>query len=185
MLNREVHTSLRGRGMETVIGPFSFREFLRHRGEEPARTPLRLAPGARSRIEQLFLEYLEGGGFPEAQGLPVAARVDLLQGYVDAVLFRDVLERHNFPSGRLTLVDAPLFAESGPGLERASSPSGPRLAGAGGWQKHLARHAGIPGGRFPGPPRQFGYRLGASEELQPSQSLTGGHRPDRRLRSFR
>jgi len=37
MLSREVHTSLRGRGIETVIRPFSFREFLRHRGEEPAR----------------------------------------------------------------------------------------------------------------------------------------------------
>ena len=28
MLSREVHTSLRGRGMETIIRPFSFREFL-------------------------------------------------------------------------------------------------------------------------------------------------------------
>lgn len=35
MLSREVHTSLRGRGMATVIRPFSFREFLRHRGQEP------------------------------------------------------------------------------------------------------------------------------------------------------
>ena len=30
MLSREVHTSLRGRGIATVIRPFSFREFLRH-----------------------------------------------------------------------------------------------------------------------------------------------------------
>ena len=30
MLSREVHTSLRGRGIETTIRPFSFREFLRH-----------------------------------------------------------------------------------------------------------------------------------------------------------
>ena len=29
MLSREVHTSLRGRGIETVVRPFSFREFLR------------------------------------------------------------------------------------------------------------------------------------------------------------
>ena len=39
MLSREVHTSLRGRGMETVISPFSFREFLRCRGEEPSKLP--------------------------------------------------------------------------------------------------------------------------------------------------
>jgi hypothetical protein len=33
---------------------------------------------------------------PEAQGLAPASRVELLQGYVDSVLFRDVLERHGF-----------------------------------------------------------------------------------------
>src|SRR3990170_8379154 len=41
MLSREVHTALRGRGMATVIRPFSFREFLRHRGEEPTKQPRR------------------------------------------------------------------------------------------------------------------------------------------------
>lgn len=46
MVSREVHTSLRGRGMETVIRPFSFREFLRHREEEPDG-PVEEATGAR------------------------------------------------------------------------------------------------------------------------------------------
>ena len=94
MLSREVHTSLRGRGMETVIRPFSFREFLRHRGEEPPRHASRLEPRARSRLEKRFLEYLAVGGFPEAQAPATAARIDLLQGYVDTVLFRDIVERH-------------------------------------------------------------------------------------------
>lgn len=95
MLSREVHTSLRGRGMETVIRPFSFREFLRHRGEEPEGPASRLDPKARSRVEKRFIEYLATGGFPEAQTLPITTRIDLLQGYVDTVLFRDVVERHN------------------------------------------------------------------------------------------
>lgn len=94
MLSREVHTSLRGRGMETVIHPFSFREFLRHRGEEPDKAPSRWTSAERSRVEKRFREYLREGGFPEAQGLPAGLRVELLQGYVDAVLFRDVVERH-------------------------------------------------------------------------------------------
>ncbi|MCC7486351.1 MAG: ATP-binding protein [Burkholderiales bacterium] len=94
MLSREVHTSLRGRGMETVIGPFNFREFLRHRGEEPARNPQRWTAAERSLVEKRFLEFLAEGGFPEAQGLPAALRIELLQGYVDAVLFRDVVERY-------------------------------------------------------------------------------------------
>ncbi len=45
MLSREVHTSLRGRGMATVIRPFSFREYLRHRGEEPGKDGWRASYG--------------------------------------------------------------------------------------------------------------------------------------------
>ena len=94
MLSREVHTALRGRGMATVIRPFSFREFLRHRGEEPTKEPVQWTPGERSLVEKRFREFLVEGGFPEAQGLPAALRVELLQGYVDTVLFRDVVERY-------------------------------------------------------------------------------------------
>jgi predicted AAA+ superfamily ATPase len=94
MLSREVHTSLRGRGMETIIGPFTFREFLRHRGEEPGKEPARWTSAERSLIEKRLREYLVEGGFPETQGLTSALRAELLQGYVDTVLFRDVVERY-------------------------------------------------------------------------------------------
>jgi len=94
MLSREVHTSLRGRGIATVIRPFSFREFLRHRGEEPAAGAWRPTPVERSLVEKRFREFLLEGGFPEAQGAPAAVRIELLQGYVDTVLFRDVVERY-------------------------------------------------------------------------------------------
>lgn len=94
MLSREVHTSLRGRGMETIIRPFSFREFLRHRDEEPSKDATRWTAAERSLVEKRFLEFLVEGGFPEAQGLPAALRIELLQGYVDTVLFRDVVERY-------------------------------------------------------------------------------------------
>jgi len=94
MLSREVHTSLRGRGMETIIHPFGFREYLRHREEEPEREPNRWTSAERSRIERRFLDFLVEGGFPESQGLSTSLRIELLQGYVDSVLFRDVVERH-------------------------------------------------------------------------------------------
>jgi len=94
MLSREVHTSLRGRGMETVIRPFSFREFMRHRGTGPTRHVHEFTAVDRSLIEKEFREYLAVGGFPEAQGLSGELRVDLLQGYVDTVLFRDIVERY-------------------------------------------------------------------------------------------
>ncbi len=94
LLSREVHTALRGRSMATVIRPFSFREFLRHRGEEPAPGGLRPTAVERSLVEKRFREFLVEGGFPEVQGLPAAVRIELLQGYVDTVLFRDVVERY-------------------------------------------------------------------------------------------
>jgi hypothetical protein len=94
MLSREVATSLRGRATETIIFPFSFREFLRHRGVKPPADPLFVPKAKRSHLEKLFREYLTEGGFPEAQGLTPQERIPLLQSYVDAVIFRDVVERH-------------------------------------------------------------------------------------------
>jgi len=93
MLSRELHTSLRGRGMETVIRPFSFREFLRHRAEEPTKPTRHWTAAERSLVEKRHREFLVEGGFPEAQGLTSTLRIELLQGYVDTVLFRDVVER--------------------------------------------------------------------------------------------
>jgi predicted AAA+ superfamily ATPase len=95
MLSREVATSMRGRALEIVVTPFSFREFLAARGIRPPGGEA--MPGARQRsaLRGAFDEYVRHGGFPEAATLPgEEERVRLLQGYVDTVLFRDVAERH-------------------------------------------------------------------------------------------
>ena len=94
LLSREVATSMRGRAMEVLVHPFSFREALRHRGQEPEETVEDLPKAARSALERNLRRYLVEGGFPEAQGISARDRVDLLRGYVDIVLLRDVIERH-------------------------------------------------------------------------------------------
>lgn len=94
MLSREVATSMRGRAMEAVVLPFSFRESLRHTGEEPLDSPEYLSKAARSLLDKRLYSYLRHGGFPEAQGLDLRNRVALLSGYVDVVLLRDIVERH-------------------------------------------------------------------------------------------
>jgi hypothetical protein len=94
LLSREVGTTLRGRGMEVLVHPFSFREALRHAGTEPSGPVDRLAPAERSALDHHLRTYLEVGGFPEAQGLPPRDRAALLSGYVDVVVLRDVIERH-------------------------------------------------------------------------------------------
>jgi len=73
---------------------FGFREFLRHRGEEPTKPVSRVTPPEGSLLTRRFRESLEVGGFPEAQGLDASLRIPLLQGYVDTLIVRDVVERY-------------------------------------------------------------------------------------------
>ena len=94
LLSREIATVLRGRAMETLVHPFSFREFLRHQDAEPEGDATFLPKAKRSAVEKFFGEYLTTGGLPEAQGLTARDRLPLLQGYVDTVILRDVIERH-------------------------------------------------------------------------------------------
>jgi predicted AAA+ superfamily ATPase len=94
LLSREVATSMRGRAMEALVFPFSFREFLRHGGREPGRPIRRLPKAERSALEKELRVYLSTGGFPEARNAAARDRFDLLRGYVDTMLLRDVIERH-------------------------------------------------------------------------------------------
>ena len=94
LLSREVATSLRGRAMEVLIHPFSFREALRHAGVEPVGAYERLDAGERAQLDRRLRGYLAEGGFPEAQGAEPRDRAALLSGYVDVVVLRDVIERH-------------------------------------------------------------------------------------------
>jgi hypothetical protein len=104
MLSREVATTMRGRALETVITPFSFREFGRSRGMSVPAAELLTSAAQQSGWLACFDQYLECGGFPEAgQDSMKPHRIALLQGYVDTVIFRDVAERHgivNLPALR-------------------------------------------------------------------------------------
>lgn len=92
MLSREVATSMRGRGFEVVIHPFSFAEALAHGGHQvPSAVP---GSRARSLLEGRLRDHLDVGGFPEVQRLDVATRHRVLRDYVDVAMLRDVIERH-------------------------------------------------------------------------------------------
>jgi len=95
LLSREIATSMRGRAWEIAIQPFSFPEYLRHHKLPAPDKPSRMDSRQRARIDHHFAAYLETGGFPEAQNIAPAERWQLLQNYVDVVLLRDVIERHN------------------------------------------------------------------------------------------
>lgn len=100
LLSREVATSLRGRAMEVLVYPFSFRETLRHAGAEPEQPWDQLSSSVRATLDTALQQYLTAGGFPEAQGIDAEDRGDLLKGYVDTMVLRDVIERYNVSNVR-------------------------------------------------------------------------------------
>jgi predicted AAA+ superfamily ATPase len=77
LLSREVATSTRGRAMEVLIYPFSFRESLRLAGAEPAKPWHRLTKAGRSTLDRRLRDDRLVGGFPEAQGVPPGDRANL------------------------------------------------------------------------------------------------------------
>lgn len=99
LLSREIASSMRGRALEAIVTPFSYREVLRHHAALPATDSRRLTKAERSALHQMLGRYLIQGGFPELQSLSGAGlsreRNELLKTYVDVVLLRDVVERHN------------------------------------------------------------------------------------------
>jgi len=92
MLSKEIATQMRGRALSWELFPFSFREFLAYKGTEckgPLSTKKRLL------VRKAFEEYWETGGFPEVAGLGRQLRIRIHQEYFHAILFRDLVERHD------------------------------------------------------------------------------------------
>jgi hypothetical protein len=93
LLSKEIATSLRGRSLAIEIFPYAYREHLTTHGREPPSKPF----GQKSLDyhRSYLLEYFRLGGFPGVQSLSKNERLEALQGYVETVIFRDIVERHN------------------------------------------------------------------------------------------
>lgn len=92
MLAKEIATQMRGRALPWELFPFSFREFLDYKGLDgngPLSTKKRLT------IQNAFEDFWETGGFPEVLGFDRALRMKIHQEYWGAMLFRDLVERHD------------------------------------------------------------------------------------------
>jgi len=92
MLSKEIATQMRGRALSWEMFPFSFREFLDYRGIKDTAS---LTTRKRLLVQKAFEAYWETGGFPEVAGLSRGLRVKIHQEYLQAVLFRDLIERHD------------------------------------------------------------------------------------------
>lgn len=98
LLAKEVATSMRGRSLQLEMFPLSFREWLTFTGTVAEIPKLVDAPVNRGRLRKAYLEYLRVGGFPGVQGTDDHTRIGVLQDYANAVIYRDIIERHDISS---------------------------------------------------------------------------------------
>jgi len=96
LLSREISTALRGRSIDFLIFPFSFKEFLRVKNFRFENLNLLALTSERGKILHLLEEYLVFGGFPEVvieENRNVKIRI--LRGYYNTIFYKDLVERFN------------------------------------------------------------------------------------------
>lgn len=99
LLSKEIASSLRGRSISTEVFPYSFSEWRRAQKIEKPSSPF----GNKS-VDQFYMHlknYFSIGGFPAVQYLNENERRIILQGYVDTVIFRDIVERYKITNSFL------------------------------------------------------------------------------------
>lgn len=92
LLSKEIATQMRGRALSWEMFPFSFKEYLNSKGINIDGS---LSTKKRFLVQNGFEEYWQTGGFPEVIALPRNLRVKIHQEYFQAILFRDLVERHD------------------------------------------------------------------------------------------
>lgn len=98
LLSSEVATQLRGRSLDMEVFPLSFSEFLEFNGIVKHIPQSPYSSRTAGVLRNAMARYLEEGGFPDVQGENLRIRNKLLQEYVNAVVLRDVIERHEISS---------------------------------------------------------------------------------------
>lgn len=99
LLSKEIATSLRGRSVATEVWPFSYQEFLAaQKLGKPAKV---MGNKEFDRHLKYLEEYFSVGGFPGVQTLDPILRREVLQSYIDSVVFRDIIERYRITNSAL------------------------------------------------------------------------------------
>ena len=99
LLSKEIATSLRGRSLAIEIWPYSFSEFTRAKKVSIDRSLF--DKKTQDKLTQIFHHYLSDGGFPEITSFDPDVKQKTLQEYLDVVIFRDIIERHNIKNPTL------------------------------------------------------------------------------------
>lgn len=92
LLSKEIATSLRGRSLSIEILPYNYLEYLKTHHLKFFSKPF----GKKMLDHQraYLLDYFRIGGFPAIQYMSSNEQLETLQNYVQIVIFRDIIERH-------------------------------------------------------------------------------------------
>lgn len=91
LLSKEIAASLRGRSLTYSIFPFSFKEFLNLKKIELKGF---YSTSEKNKMKNYLRKYLEHGGFPDVI-IENEIADKFFKEYIDLVIFKDVVERHN------------------------------------------------------------------------------------------
>ena len=92
MLSGEMNSALRGWPLEYKVFPLSFKEYCKFKNINFETKSER----GIAKIKSAFIEFVQGGAYPEVVLENNSVLKDkLLQGYFNAMIFRDLMERYN------------------------------------------------------------------------------------------
>ena len=95
LLHFEIATSFRGRATPIFIYTLSFREFLRFKKFPTPKNLNNLGLKEKAKLNVLFKEYFEYGGYPEVVlAKDIYKKKELLQNYYDLIIYKDLIERY-------------------------------------------------------------------------------------------
>jgi len=97
LLSSEIATSLRGRTITYEVFPFSFKEYLHYKNI----TSNFNSSKSLSYVKNAFNSYLVDGGFAETFDEDKDVQRRILKDYLDLIVYKDILERHNIKNHSL------------------------------------------------------------------------------------
>ncbi len=93
LLSKEISTKLRGRVINNEVFPLSFREFLEW--SKISYNPKTISHSKdKAAVKKAFAHYLADGGYPAILINKNISREQILQGYYDSMIFKDIIERY-------------------------------------------------------------------------------------------
>jgi len=96
LLSEEFGTRLTGRSERVELFPFSFKEYLKFRGEKINKTEI-LTTRKRGKYRNLLNIYLESGGIPDSLKYP---ELEIHKNLYNDVLYRDIAARYKIENTR-------------------------------------------------------------------------------------